>query len=75
MPIFTAGITIAGLSGHWQNNIPLQAYLQYATLETAPSSKTLNHISPEKRQRMILMMNQFRAQNMQNLQKLNEPKK
>lgn len=73
--IFTAGITIAGLSGHWQNNIPLQAYLQYATPEMAPSSKTLNHISPEKKQRMILMMNQFRAQNMRNLQKSNEPEK
>lgn len=73
--IFTAGITIAELSRHWQNNIPLQAYLQYATPETAPSSQTLNHISPEKMQRMILMMNQFRAQNMQNLQKLSGPEK
>ncbi|HBT89867.1 4Fe-4S dicluster domain-containing protein, partial [Desulfobacter sp.] len=72
--IFTVGITIARVSGHWQNKISLQAYLQY-TASATPSSKTANHISPEKKQRMILMMNQLRAQKMQNFKKSNESQK
>lgn len=72
--IFTVGITIARVSGHWQNKISLQAYLQY-TASATPSSKTANHISPEKKQRMIMMMNQLRAQKMQNFKKSNESQK
>lgn len=72
--IFTAGITIARLTGHWQNDIPLQAYLQY-TVPKTPPAKTFDHISPEKMERMILIMNQVRAQKMQNLQKSEKPEK
>ena len=62
--IFTFGITIARLSGHWQNAISPEAYLRY----TAPagfSSQTPDHTRPEKMQQMILMMKQLRAQQMQ----------
>nr|WP_321400194.1 4Fe-4S binding protein [uncultured Desulfobacter sp.] len=69
--IFAVGITIARLSGHWQNNIPLQAYLEY-TAPAVSSSKISHHISPEKKQQMILMMKQLRAQRMRNLKKSKE---
>ncbi len=59
--IFTSGITIARVSGHWQNDISPEAYLRYTAPTASPS---IDQIRPEKMQRMILMMRQLREQQM-----------
>jgi NAD-dependent dihydropyrimidine dehydrogenase PreA subunit len=68
--IFTGGITLAKSTGNWQNVISKQEYLSYI----APASNTfssLDGIDPEKMNRMILMMKQFKEQQirMKDLQK------
>ncbi|HCY83563.1 MAG TPA: FeS-binding protein [Desulfobacteraceae bacterium] len=62
--VFSGGITIAKLTGNWQNRITKQEYLSYA----APMKNRLNaldRIDPQKMQKMILMMRQLREQQIQ----------
>ena len=61
--VFTLGITAAKLSGHWQNDISPRTYLRYLHPGTPPSgTRGLDYVSPEKMQRMLLRMQQLRAQ-------------
>lgn len=66
---FSGGITLAMVSGKWQNEIPVQAYISY----TASMNREVNAmdgmdgIDPEKMQKMVLMMKRLKEQ--QNLKK------
>lgn len=71
--IFAGGITIAKLTGNWQNEISTQEYLSY-TVPDIHTFNSFNQINPEKMQRMILMMKQLKKQPIytNDLQKKNE---
>ncbi|MDA8134026.1 MAG: 4Fe-4S binding protein [Desulfobacteraceae bacterium] len=55
---FSGGITLAIVTGKWQNEIPAQAYVNYAVSmnrEVSPIGR-MDGMDPEKMQRMALMM-------------------
>ncbi len=59
--LFFGGITLARLTGNWQNKITAGEYLSYVS----PGARSINSfdgIDPEKMQRMILMMKQLKDQ-------------
>lgn len=59
--VFTGGITLAKLTGNWQNEISKQEYSRY-TAPVSHNSRVFEQIDPEKMQRMILMMQQLKKQ-------------
>jgi polyferredoxin len=68
--VFTGGITVAKLSGNWQNEISAQEYLHYTT-SAGHKVNAIDQIEPEKLELMRLMMKRLKEQRMriQELQK------
>jgi ferredoxin len=66
---FSGGITLAMVTGKWQNEIPVQAYISYAASMNREVNvmDDMDGMDPEKIQKMILMMK--RLQEQQNLKK------
>lgn len=61
---FSSGITLAILSDKWQNEIPTQAYINYAVSmnrEVNPMDR-MDGIDPEKMQKMVLMMKRLQEE-------------
>ena len=59
--LFFGGITLANLTGNWQNEITTREYLSYASPGIRQFNST-DRIDSEKMQRMILMMKQLKDQ-------------
>jgi len=56
---FTLGITVARVSGHWQNKVPAKAYQQYLLHSRMPDRipmKIPANMDPEKMKKMVEMM-------------------
>ena len=68
--LFFGGIALAKLTGNWQNKITTREYLSYVSPEIRRINST-DKIDPKKIKKMILMMKQFKGQQirMQDLQK------
>ena len=59
--VFTVGISTAKLTGHWQNDVPIQAYQQYILRSRMPQMPWNNNsanrkMEPEEMEKMIEMM-------------------
>ena len=61
---FSSGITLAIVSDTWQNEIPTQAYVNYAVSMNRKlnSIDRMDGMDPEKMQKMILMMKRLQEQ-------------
>lgn len=59
--LFTIGISIAKLSGNWQNDISNDEYLHYGIQSSVPNISD-SRIDPEKMEEMMSMMKNLEAQ-------------
>jgi ferredoxin len=61
---FSGGITLAIMSDTWQNEIPTQAFVNYAVSinREVNSMDLMDGIDPEKMQKMVLMMKRLQEE-------------